>query len=273
MSLWQSLLEAWAFFGPAWVSGVLLAALLPLAGLYVLAREQVFAGAALSQASALGIALALVLLGGGHADEGGPLALGAGLAVAAALFIQAAPSLQRDARAGWVFVAGGAGSLLVLAGSPLGQEEVRRLLSSSLLGAGAGQALGLGVLAAFVALWVARRRRRWTLALLDPDFAASAGVDPRRFERAAAVGLALLLTLAVRQAGFLFAFAALLLPAVAARRLSRRALPLWWLAPLLGALTAALGFVWGHWADLPPGLCAAMVMVGSAGLSFLKRND
>lgn len=272
MSPWQSFSEAWAFFGPAWVSGVLLAALLPLAGLYVLAREQVFAGAALSQASAFGIALALVLGGAGsHAGDAWALLAGAAVAVAAAFHIQAAGAARRESRAGWVFVAGGVGALLVLADSPLGQEEVRRLLSSSLLGAGPWQAGALGLLGLAVAGLVWRRRRRWTLLLLDPDFAAASGWDPRRFERGAAVCLALLLTLAVRQAGFLFAFAALLLPAAAARRLSRRALPLWWLAPLLGAVTAALGFLWGHWADLPPGLCAAALMVLGAGLAGRRR--
>jgi ABC-type Mn2+/Zn2+ transport system permease subunit len=187
--------------------------------------------------------------------------------VTAALFIQAAAPARRESRAGWVFVAGGGFSLLVLAKSPLGQEEVRRLMSSSLLGASAVQAWGLVALSALAALLVWRQRRRWTLALLDPDFASATGIDLRRFERGSAVVLALLLTLAVREAGFLFAFAALLLPAVAARRLSKRALPLWWLAPLLGALQAALGLALAHVWDLPPGLCAAAVMVLGAGLA------
>jgi ABC-type Mn2+/Zn2+ transport system permease subunit len=50
---------SWALFHHAWVVGWLLAVVLATIGVLVVARDQIFIGAAVSQASVLGIAIVL----------------------------------------------------------------------------------------------------------------------------------------------------------------------------------------------------------------------
>jgi hypothetical protein len=59
----ESFLESWALFQTTYLAGIALAALLALVGVWVVAREQVFLGAAIAQASTLGIAALLWIAG------------------------------------------------------------------------------------------------------------------------------------------------------------------------------------------------------------------
>ena len=54
-------LASWALFSQAYMTAWLIALLLSLIGVLVVARDQIFLGAAISQAATLGIAVALVL--------------------------------------------------------------------------------------------------------------------------------------------------------------------------------------------------------------------
>jgi ABC-type Mn2+/Zn2+ transport system permease subunit len=55
----ESFLASWALFQNAYVAGWLIAMLLALLGVVVVTRDQIFLGAAVSQASVLGIAVAV----------------------------------------------------------------------------------------------------------------------------------------------------------------------------------------------------------------------
>ncbi len=57
----ESFLASWDLFRDTYLVGWLLAVLLSLLGVFVVARDQVFLGAAVTQASTLGVALALAL--------------------------------------------------------------------------------------------------------------------------------------------------------------------------------------------------------------------
>ena len=56
-----SFLDSWPLFQHAYVSGWLIGILLSLIGVLVVARDQIFIGAAVSQASLLGIAVGIWL--------------------------------------------------------------------------------------------------------------------------------------------------------------------------------------------------------------------
>ena len=62
-------LASWALFSHAYITAWLIGILLSLVGVLVVARDQIFLGAAVSQAATLGIAVAMVLgdlLSGDH---------------------------------------------------------------------------------------------------------------------------------------------------------------------------------------------------------------
>ena len=55
----QSFLSSWALFQQSYLTGWLICLLLSIIGVLVVARDQIFIGAAVSQASTLGIALTM----------------------------------------------------------------------------------------------------------------------------------------------------------------------------------------------------------------------
>ena len=62
-------LASWALFSHAYITAWLIGILLSLVGVLVVARDQIFLGAAVAQAATLGIAVAMVLgdlLSGDH---------------------------------------------------------------------------------------------------------------------------------------------------------------------------------------------------------------
>ena len=69
----ESFLDSWELFAHAYLSGWLIAAVLGLVGVSVVARDQIFLGAAVAQASVLGITVGIRLDGG--PGEGQPGAL------------------------------------------------------------------------------------------------------------------------------------------------------------------------------------------------------
>ena len=172
---------AWALFRDAFVTGWLLAALLGLAGVLVVARDQIFIGAAVAQASTFGIALALCLDGmiGGVAwleSDAVLTALAVVAAVTAALMTTRSPNgpgtSTPEALTGWVYLFAASAGILVVARSPHGLEEVHRLLSSSIIGASLGDVAVFGVLLVVAALVVARAQQ--PLLLL----AVACGTEP-----------------------------------------------------------------------------------------------
>jgi ABC-type Mn2+/Zn2+ transport system permease subunit len=135
-------IASWPLFANTYLTGWLLAVLLSMMGVYVVARDQIFVGAAIAQASTLGIALSMVAascLPGLHlhALEGGATLWAVVFACAAAYAMSLAFGRREshEAVAAWIFLAGGSWSVLVVAHSPHGLDEIHRLVSSSLIGA------------------------------------------------------------------------------------------------------------------------------------------
>src|SRR5512143_1290426 len=137
----QSFITSWALFYQSYLTGWLIGLLLSLIGVLVVARDQIFIGAAISQASTLGVALtmgAAALL----PEERFPwLHSTVFLSAMAVIFSVVAASItghggasgkeSHEAITGWVFLVSSSLSILLVSHSPHGLEEVHRLLSSS----------------------------------------------------------------------------------------------------------------------------------------------
>ena len=276
---------SWSLFWPSYLAGWVIAALLALVGVWVVARREVFLGAAVSQASALGIALAISLgaASGAHwlESDGVAAALAIAAAVATALVSARGGSPGRESAEGivaWIFLLSASLPTLLLAHSPHGLEEIHRLAFSTLLGA---QPIDLAVLAALLAatLLAARRFRDPLLLLaLDAETAAALGVPRQRLVVGAAIWLGVCVGFSMRVSGMLYAFGCLVLPALVARRLGRESRPLIWLAPAIALAAALPGFVLAHVSDIPPAqmtvtlLCA--MLAAAWGLERLRsRRD
>lgn len=271
-------LSDWVLFGDAWLAGGFIAALLALVGVVVVLRGQIFLGAALAQASTLGVAAALALSGGllagrsWAASDSFVATMGGVVAALAAL----AASGKGDAAAGWVFLASSSLSVLLVSDDPHGLEEIRRLATSSLVSAGRGEARLFGALAVTAAFAVAAAHRRILLVATDPEMAAATGLRAARWRAALAVATALAVGLSVRCGGALYAFACLALPALAARGFCRTMRGMLIAAPVVALLAAAAGFAAAHRWDWPPGqtaaaLLSALVPLGNLAGALRRR--
>jgi ABC-type Mn2+/Zn2+ transport system permease subunit len=167
-----------------------------------------------------------------------------------------------EAITGWVFLAAGSISILMLAHSPHGVEEIQRLVASSLIGAERRDVVVFGVLGALAIAAAAFLRPQVMLYAMDPSMASSVGLPVRLMSLTFAVALGVAVGLSIRVAGMLYTFGCLVLPAMAAKSLCREVGQMFWVAPLVGLLSAVGAFVVANHRDFPPAqMTVAMLSV------------
>lgn len=282
MNWLSGFLESWPLLWHGWVVGWLVALTLAIPGVLVVARERIFIGAAVAQASAFGVAVGLWLV---PADPHGPwwnallpAALAIAAAIAAALGVDTGRGRRSSAgaRTGWIWLAAGAGTVLVLSGNPYGAHGMERLIASSLLGAGDGDVVVFALLATATLALAAALRDRLAVLAIDPAWAPLAGMRRARWEAGVAIWLGLAVGLAIRSTGLLYAFGCLVVPALAARTVCREVRTQFLVAPLLGLGGAVVAFVVADRRDLPPaqlavGLLCALVPALAVVAAVVRR--
>ena len=271
----DAFIDSWPLFREIWLAAWLVALLLSLVGVFVVVRDQIFVGAAIAQASTLGISLGLCL-GSEWSAEGSFFRFDAflsmvavGFAVIAALVTARGsgggstgrPADSREAITGFVFLLGGSGSLLIIAHSPHGLDDVQRLLASSGIGATSGDVAVLTVLCAATLLFVFARRRALLLFAIDSTTACVLGVR-RSTDALAAAWLGLVLGVAMRTSGMLYSFGCLVLPALVAKNLCRASLPMFFAAPLIAVITSMAAAVIGNACDFNQAQLSVALLCG-----------
>lgn len=255
--------ESWDLFSEMYITGWLIAAVLSLVGVVVVARDQIFLGAAISQASLLGVSVS-ILVGSEllHAqsfvdEKTFHTFCGVCFAVAAALLTARGGRKHgesHEAVTGWVFLLGGSLSVILMANDPHGLEEVKQLLSvSSVLGATRVELWAMVVLLTVTLGFVLARSRLITLLVVDPETAAALGLSSYRRQAAISIWLGLAVGLSLHASGVAYTFACLVLPPLAAKSFCREIRQMLWLSPLLGVGVAVLSFIVAHHYDYPPG--------------------
>jgi ABC-type Mn2+/Zn2+ transport system permease subunit len=270
-----SFVESWSLFQYTYLAGWLIGLLLSLVGVLVVARDQIFIGVAVSQASTLGIALGLWL---GSLLSAGQLAwlesagFHALMAVACAVFAAlitarggGVGSESHEAITGWVFLASASLSILLVAHSPHGLEEVQRLLSSSIIGATLVDVWTFASLAGCTLLVVGMAHRRVLLFAMDPAMAAAVGLRVARWAGGIAIWLGLVVGLSMRVSGMLYTFGSLVLPALIAKNVCREVATMFIVAPCVALGASGLGFVAANHYDYPP----AQMTVALLSLAFI----
>ncbi len=270
----QSFVTSWPLFHDAYVAGWLIAMLLALLGVVVVTRDQIFLGAAVSQASVLGIALAVsaggaaAASGCGWCDDDWTHTIVGGVFAVIGAMVTSTLALRRETHeslTGWVYLTSSCFAVLLLAHSPHGMDEINRLLASTIIGAGSAD---VGIFAALLVL-AGVATLRWhaplRLVLMDPEMARAVGVRVDVWNRVLAVALGAAVGLAIHVSGVVYSFGCLVLPALVAKNLSREVRAMLWLSPVVALVAAVAGFVVANDRDLPPGqaaiaiLCVALV--------------
>jgi ABC-type Mn2+/Zn2+ transport system permease subunit len=278
----ESFLESWPLLRESYLVGWLAMVLLSMVGVLVVARDQIFIGAAVSQASTLGIAIALAAstLPGVHELEWmhEPLFLSAcsvAFSVLAALLTsprEAAGQTTHEAVTGWIFLAGASISVLVVSGSAHGMEEVQRIMSSGIYGASPAEVWLFASMVLVVGLLLLAVRRRALLLLTDEEMARAIGMRTGVWRIGFACLLGVVVGISLRTVGMLYTFGALVLPCLAARNLCRRSVTMLVVGPALGLSIAVSGFVLSHGWDQPPGQMTVALLCVLVALTGLLRR-
>jgi ABC-type Mn2+/Zn2+ transport system permease subunit len=280
----ESFLASWTLFQHAYVAGWLIAMLLALLGVVVVTRDQIFLGAAVSQASVLGIAVAVcagslpIAAGCAWCDDDWTHTLAGGAFAVAGSLLAGTTRLERETHeslTGWVFLTSTCFAVLLLAHSPHGMDEINRLLASTIIGADFGDVAifgaALGIVAAAIARWHAPLR----LVLMDREMASAVGVRVDTWDRALAAALGAAIGLAILVSGVIYSFGCLVLPALVAKNLCREVGQMFLVSPLVALAAAVAGFVLANAYDLPPGQAAvallSVALVGAWIVRALRR--
>jgi ABC-type Mn2+/Zn2+ transport system permease subunit len=257
--------DSWGLFHDAYASALLVSALLGTVGVLVVARDQIFIGAAISQASMLGIAMGIraeeIFLQFAVVERFGKALhaiLGGVVAILGALLtsLGGGGRESREAITGWVFLLGASGSVIAVAHSPHGLAEVEHLLASTLLGAGPMDVATLSLLLLATVVATIAYRDEILLTVVDPEMAQACGVATSTIDRALAVWLGIVVATSIHVAGVLFAFGSLVLPALTAKNLCREIRQMLVAAPLLSVLATLAALIAANAYDYPPGQMA-----------------
>ncbi|MEY5036936.1 MAG: hypothetical protein RL472_42 [Pseudomonadota bacterium] len=240
-------------------------------GSFVVWRRMAYFGDATAHAAILGVAVALAFQL--------PLTLGVlGVALAMALTVStlAAKGWAMDTTLGVLAHSALAFGLVAISFVP----GVRTDLSAYLFGdilvvSRADLALIWGGAALVLALLVWRWQALLT-ATLSEELAHAAGLNPNRERLVLTVALALVVAVAIKVVGALLIAAMLIIPAAAARALSRTPEAMAALATGIGGLAAFLGLQLSLWQDTDAGpsivAAAAMIFALAAVAAQLRRG-
>jgi ABC-type Mn2+/Zn2+ transport system permease subunit len=279
--MFAEFVQSWALFHNTYLAGWLMAVVLALVGVLVVARDQIFLGAAVSQCATLGVAVAMslgMLLGGSaevFSSEAGMSAMAVVFSVLGALLASRREKSGRDSHeavTGWVFLLAASLSVLLMAHSPHGMEEIHRLLLSSIIGATGTDVLVLAIVAALTAGAVVAGGARLLLFAMDPDMAFAAGMRVRLWASIAFVWIGFAIGFSIRTSGTLYTFGCLVLPALVAKNLCREVRPMLFWSPVVALVTGAAAFVLANHYDYPPAQMAVALLCGALLLAWVVRR-
>jgi ABC-type Mn2+/Zn2+ transport system permease subunit len=275
-------LASWDLFYKSYLVGWLIAFQLSLIGVLVVARDQIFISMAMSQASTLGIALALWLSGLSVLQNVHWLQSDATLSLMAIVFSVGAALITARAAAagretpeavtGWVFLLSVSGSILIVSHTPRGLDEIYRLLSSTIIGATNTDIALFGTLAVATALLLLANYRRLVLFAIDPPMAAALGMRVTWWAAMTYAWLGLAVGLSIRVAGVYYALACLVLPALAAKNLCHEVRTMFLVAPIIAVTSGVIGFVLADRYDYPPAQVAIALLCLVLACAWLYRR-
>ena len=274
----ESFAASWPLFHNSYLAAWILAFVLSLVGVWLVARDQIFLGVAVAQASTLGVAGALWAgglgaLGALHFLESdwAASALAVLASVGTALFTALRRSDRESSEAvtGWVFLVAASVPTLLLARDPHGLEEVHQLLFSTLIGATRADLVVLAALALGTAGLALRYQEPLRLLALDPEAAEAVGLRGRRWRGALALWLGLAVGLSIRISGTLYTFGCLVLPALAAKHFVRDVRGLLVAAPGVAVAAAVAGSILSNHFDTPPAHTSVAVLCAGVLLGWI----
>ncbi len=262
---------------PAFFECVVLVGIHAYLGIHVIKRQIIFVDLALAQIAALG-ALAAYLFGV-QPHTWGSYLFSLGMAtIGAAVFAVCRfrdSKIPQEAVIGLVYAIAAAMAILLIDKAPHGAEQLKDILTGSILWVKWQSIATAAVVYSVVGLIHFVFRDRFFLISTDPEAARQKGLNVRAWDFLFFFLFGVVITLSVDVAGVLIVFVFLVAPAIMAisitDRLSSQLLIGWGLGLLVTILGLFASYVW----DLPTGPaiigCYAVVVVVLSGLLHILR--
>jgi len=255
---------AYGFMQRALLASLIVGAVAPLVGVWIVLRRLAYLGDAMSHATIGGVGLAY--LAGWSLTLG---AIAAGLAMAALVAVLAAhPRLREDAVIGSVEAALFAGGVLLISARDDVGVDLGHLLFGSIATVGADDlwlnaALGAGAVAGVALLFGDLRA-----ASFDAQHAGLAGVRVGLLQTGLLALLAVTVVLALQTVGLLMSVALFVVPPSAARLWTHTVEAMTALAVAFGVASCVAGLTLAYHAATAPGATIALVAVALLAVSF-----
>ncbi len=247
----------------ALVGAVLLASMLGPLGAFVVWRRMAYFGDTIAHSALLGVALSLLI--------GDVLPMTAAIFLVAVTVAIILARSSRDTRfhadtlLGILAHGALALGLVLVALNRDVQVDVNAYLFGDVLAIGWEDVGVLAALAVFVLLVLRAQWRNLLMTTIDPAIAQVDGVNVARTQLVLTLLLAAVIAVAIKLTGILLITALLVMPAAAARYLSKTPLQMAAFASLLGMLSVSSGLLAALYIDAP----AAPMMVVTAACVFV----
>ena len=238
------------FMQRALFAGLLVAVSAALLGVFIVQRGLSFLGDGLAHASFGGVALGLLIGVSQPLWVALPFVLGTSLGIA---WVRERTQLSSDTAIGIFFAVSVALGVLFISLQEGYTVDAWNLLFGSILGISQGDlwvVAGVTLLsvALFVPLW-----GRLAYATFDAELAQTDGVKVRGLEYLLFALAAVIIVVSVKVVGVILIASYLVIPAAAARLLSRSLFLMTILSIVIGLLSTALGLVFSYFLDVPSG--------------------
>lgn len=297
--IWESFKEGYELFPEIYQCGLLIAVLLSIAGVLIVARNQIFIGAAITQTSTFGISIALSIVGleamsdaTGQARQDLILRYsiiaatictlwafvnkGLFLSILQKLKIPVSGSRESTAKGkeditGWLFLLASAGAIVLVSNTPLGMEEVKKLTFSSIIGADQGDVTILKWLLAIELVLLIPFLNMIVLVFTDRNYALSMRIPATLIEIIFAVLMGFILGTTLKISGTLYSFGCLILPVLTAANLCRRTRILFLISPVIALLGTFAGFALGGYYNIPQAQLTVFILCLFLPVSMLYK--
>lgn len=246
------------FYVRAVLAGLGLAAVVGSLGSFVVWRRMAYFGDSTAHAAVLGVAISLAFNLSVYAGT-----VLVALAMAAAVSGLAGRGQSVDTLLGVLSHSALAVGLVAISFVPQARSDLSAYLFGDILAVGRGDlaliwAGGLAVLALLAWRW-----QRLLTASLNEELAMAAGIDPRTERLVLSLALAVVVALSIRVVGSLLISAMLIVPAAAARGLSRSPEGMAFGATLIAAISVVAGLTASLRLDTPAG---PSIVTAAAGI-------
>ncbi len=241
----------------ALVAGLILGAITGFFGVFVVQRKMSFLGSGISHAAFGGVALGL-LLGVEPMLVAVPFSLIVAFLI---IYLKNKTSLGSDTTIGILFSVAMALGIIFLALKTDYSADAYSYLFGSILSVFPSHLITISVIGVVVVFAAVRYWSRWAYSTFDSELALSDGVPVKTDEYILTLMIALIIVVSIKIVGMLLIGAYLIIPAAAARLVTRTFFQMTIVSVAVGALSSVAGLVLSYVIDLPSGAVIIMLQV------------